>query len=142
MTPNVCLYQQAQAASPHLPVFLQLSALLAARQTSIEALWQRTLALDILTYNSVHIFEMSSYTWEIFNKAWHFKFPAFGLDRLLQIPKSYGVSFGFWMRVNSEEVESQVTSTAMVCIRATFMQIPVENAEFWDSERLPSIILP
>lgn len=101
-----------------------------------------TLALEILTYNFVHIPEMSSYTWDIFSKAWHFKFPAFGLDRLLQIPKSYGVSFGFWLRVNSEEVESQVTSTAMVCTRATFMQTPVENAEFWDSERLPSIILP
>lgn len=85
---------------------------------------------------------MSSYTWEIFSKAWHFKFPAFGLDKLLQIPKYYGVSFGFWLRVNSEEVESQVISTAMVCTRTALRQTLVQNAEFWDSERLPSNILP
>ncbi|KAJ0114919.1 HET-domain-containing protein [Diaporthe amygdali] len=56
---------------------------------------------------------MSFNIWDLFAKAWHFKLPAFGMDQLLPICKTYTFSFGFWIRLTSEGTDSRVTSTAM-----------------------------
>jgi hypothetical protein len=76
---------------------------------------------------------MASFLWEIFAKAWHFTIPSFGLGQLLPNTKVHTISFGFWLRVNSEGTNSQVTSAAMV---RTHHGLTALLGSFMDTEQL------
>ncbi|KAH7166382.1 heterokaryon incompatibility protein-domain-containing protein [Dactylonectria macrodidyma] len=52
---------------------------------------------------------MSAYIWRVFDLAWGFKLPDFGLRFRFPIARSYFLSFGCWLHVKSHDIQRHAT---------------------------------
>ncbi|KAM6520271.1 hypothetical protein FALCPG4_013818 [Fusarium falciforme] len=70
---------------------------------------------------------MSSYLCRIFYKAWHFKFPFYGLAYLFPAFRSYSLSFGCWLQIFSQDIQSHAAPAAANATKVQYL--PLKTSE-------------